>query len=341
MFKSLPPDVLNYRDEKFYQLVKEKCGDDIVEFMKVLDISSVQSLLGVENRFSYLEFNSEKLNVLKNKLAFQHDNGLVEIKWGIRSSLECLIRDLQTVTDDNQYVTESTLLNDDVILSSNFLQRHPILKSLINLYQTIDDQHDENNSEDTSFLALFLDNIANNLSRSKNAYRYNEPVLRFSLSFHVLSGKTGYEFVRMNLPGSLPALSTLQGLPLNKELRINEAEFRFDSLATHMNSLKTNIAFAAEDCTAVIKKISYDTLTNSFVGFSAPLNDGIPAALHYQTDSFKRLREWFSSEDYSPLINIHMIQPITNMQVSPNPFLLSAFGTNNEYESIDIIRRWI
>ncbi|CAF1381209.1 unnamed protein product [Rotaria sp. Silwood1] len=143
----------------------------------------------------------------------------------------------------------------------------------------------------------------------------------------------------MNLPDSLPALSTLQGLPLNKELRTNEAEFRFDSLATHMKSVKTNIAFAAEDCTSVIKKISYDTLTNSFAGFSVPLNDRIPATLHYQTDSFRRLLEWFSREDYSPLINIYMIQRITNMQVSPNSFLLSAFGANNEYKSIDIIRR--
>ncbi|CAF1233647.1 unnamed protein product [Rotaria magnacalcarata] len=341
MYKSFPSNVLYYRDEDFYRLIKEKCGDDVVEFMKVLDVSSVQSLLGVENIFSYLELNSDKINILKNKLAFQHDDGLFEIKWGVSNSLECLIRDLKAITNDKQNPIETTLLNDDIVLSSAFLQKHPILKALVNLYQIVDDQNDDKTSEDTSFLAFFPDNIANNLCHSKNAYRYNEPVLRFALSFQVLGGKTGYEFVRMNLPGSLPALSTLQAHPLNKELRINEAEFRFDLLEAHMNSLKTNIAFAAEDCTAVIKKTSYDTHTNSFVGFSAPLSDGIPTPLHYQTDSFKQLREWFSSEDHSSSINIYMIQPITNMQVSPNPFLLSAFGTNNEYESIDIVRRWI
>ena len=80
MLKSLPSDILNYHHENFYQLVEEKCGDDVVEFMKIFDISSVQSLLGVENIFSYLKLNSEKINVVKNKLAFQHDNGLLEIK---------------------------------------------------------------------------------------------------------------------------------------------------------------------------------------------------------------------------------------------------------------------
>ena len=45
---------------------------------------------------------------------------------------------------------------------------------------------------------------------------------------------------------------------------MKEAEFRFNSLATHMNSLQTNIAFASEDCTAVIKKISYGNYTKVF-----------------------------------------------------------------------------
>ncbi|CAF1291390.1 unnamed protein product [Rotaria magnacalcarata] len=341
MFKPLPSDVLNYSYDNFYQLVKERCGDNVVEFMKLLDISSVQSLLGVENLFDYLEFNSEKLNAIKNKLAFQHENVLVEVKWGVRNSLECLIQDLKTFSDNNQRMAESIVLNDDTILSSSFLQKHPILKCLINLYKTIDDQNNEDNSENTSFFNYFLHNISSNLCRSKNAYRYNEPVLRFAMAFHVLSGNIAYEFVRLNVPGALPALSTLQGLPLNKHHRMKEAEFRFDSLSAHTNSLKTNIAFAAEGCTAVIKKISYDSLTNSFVGLVPHLNDGIPTTLHYQTDSFKKLREWFSTEDRSDLINIHMIQPITNMQIAPNPFLLSAFGTNNKYEAIDIIRRWI
>jgi hypothetical protein len=83
----LPDDVLNYRDEDFYKLVKIKCGDDVVELMKLLDISSVQSLLGIENLFSWLDFDSEKLQILKNRLTFQHDDGLSEVKWGIRNSM--------------------------------------------------------------------------------------------------------------------------------------------------------------------------------------------------------------------------------------------------------------
>ncbi|CAF4170964.1 unnamed protein product [Rotaria sp. Silwood2] len=341
MFKSLPSDILNYRDDNFYQLVKERCGKDMVEFMGILGISSVQSLLGVENLFSWLEFNSEKLHLIKNKLAFQHDNGFTEVKWGVRNSLECLIRDLQRVNDNYQDIKELMSSNENMILSSLLLQKHSTLKSLIHLYQTLDAENNEHKSENVYFLASFLDNISNNLCCSKNAYRHNEHILRFATSFYILSGRMAYEFVRLNVPGALPSISTLQRLVLNKELRINQAEFRYDLLATHMDSLKTAIAFASEDCTPVIKKISYDSLTNSFVGFPTPLNNGIPINQHYQTDSFEQLREWFSNEDRAPLINIHMIQPITKMQAIPNPFLLCAFGTTNQHQSIDIIRRWI
>ncbi|CAF3330138.1 unnamed protein product, partial [Rotaria sp. Silwood2] len=341
MFKSLPSDILNYRDDNFYQLVKERCGKDMVEFMGILGISSVQSLLGVENLFSWLEFNSEKLHLIKNKLAFQHDNGFTEVKWGVRNSLECLIRDLQRVNDNYQDIKELMSSNENMILSSLLLQKHSTLKSLIHLYQTLDAENNEHKSENVYFLASFLDNISNNLCCSKNAYRHNEHILRFATSFYILSGRMAYEFVRLNVPGALPSISTLQRLVLNKELRINQAEFRYDLLATHMDSLKTAIAFASEDCTPVIKKISYDSLTNSFVGFPTPLNNGIPINQHYQTDSFEQLREWFSNEDRVPLINIHMIQPITKMQAIPNPFLLCAFGTTNQHQSIDIIRRWI
>jgi hypothetical protein len=338
----LPDDVLNYRDEDFYKLVKIKCGDDVVELMKLLDISSVQSLLGIENLFSWLDFDSEKLQILKNRLTFQHDDGLSEVKWGIRNSMEYFVQNLRTVSDNNQQASDQAISQtEDVTLSSSFLRKYPMLKSVIDLYQTIDSQNDQNNSEDLFFLTSFLENICNNLCRSKNTYRYNEPVLRFATAFYVMSGKNAYEFVRLNIRGALPTIPTIQKLAINTELRINEGDFRFDSLEAHMNSVKTTIAFASEDATAVIKKISYDNATNSFVGFSIPLRNGLPIPLHYQTDSFEQLRDWFSDEEPSPLLNIHMIQPITIKEIAPKPFLLSAYGTNGKYDSIDIIRRWI
>lgn len=82
------------------------------------------------------------------------------------------------------------------------------------------------------------------------------------------------------------------------------------------NLFRSRIAFALEDSTTVVKKISYGHSNNAFIGFSSPLNDGMPAELHYQTDSFKNLWECFFNQDCSRLINIHMTQPLTDAHLS-------------------------
>ena len=103
--------------------------------MKILGISSTQSLLRVENPLNWLDFNTEQLRLIKDKLAFRHDNGFLEVKWGIRHSIESFIQDLQRVDGDHQYSIES-VSSDHVILSSHFLDKHSILKSLIHSYET-------------------------------------------------------------------------------------------------------------------------------------------------------------------------------------------------------------
>jgi hypothetical protein len=55
------------------------------------------------------------------------------------------------------------------------------------------------------------------------------------MAFSALSGNIAYEFVQLNVSGALIALLTLQGLPLNKQHPMKEAEFRFDWLSAHIN----------------------------------------------------------------------------------------------------------
>ncbi|CAF1639732.1 unnamed protein product, partial [Didymodactylos carnosus] len=123
-------------------------------------------------------------------------------------------------------------------------------------------------------------------------------------------GKLTYEFVRMNLIAALPAIPTLNNLILNANLRVAEAEFRFDALQQHLLSIHTKLGFVSEDCTGVIRKIKYDVTTNSFVGFATPLANGVPIAQFYQTDSYEQLKSWFDTIDKAPLLNVHMFQPL-------------------------------
>jgi hypothetical protein len=95
--------------------------------------------------------------------------------------------------------------------------------------------------------------------------------------------------------------------------------------------------------TGVVRRIKYDTNTNSFIGFSTPLSNGVPIPSHFKTDSLAELKMWMDTNEKAPLLNIHCVQaiPSPNETRAPPSFLLSGYGTSSSYTSLDIIRRWL
>ncbi|CAF4175876.1 unnamed protein product, partial [Rotaria magnacalcarata] len=125
-----------------------------------------------------------------------------------------------------------------------------------------------------------------------------------------LAGRKAYEFLRINIPGSLPSLTTIQTKLAKEGLRAVEGEFRYNDMIKYMSTVNSKFAFCAEDRTTAERKIIYDTRSNSFVGFSPPLDEyGMPRMKYFQTDSIEDLQCWFEQEDISKLLNLYMIQP--------------------------------
>ena len=75
-------------------------------------------------------------------------------------------------------------------------------------------------------LKEFINAITYNLTKPNNHFRYSDSIKDFAFSLYILGGKLTYEFVRLNLPGSLPTLTILHSLISNSNMRISEAEFR-------------------------------------------------------------------------------------------------------------------
>lgn len=127
---------------------------------------------------------------------------------------------------------------------------------------------------------------------------------------------------------------------LNKEEKhITEGLFLFDAMKRHLSAARTNIAFCSEDCTAIVPKVTFDAKTNSFIGSSLPITEGVPQSSYFQTESAIRLEEWLSNVDKSSLLILRMIQPITSIGQTSSLIILSIYGTNNKYKSSDIITR--
>ncbi|CAM4927635.1 unnamed protein product [Rotaria socialis] len=96
------------------------------------------------------------------------------------------------------------------------------------------------------------------------------------------SGKQVYEFVRLNLYGSIPTLATVGHLIKNSDTTFSEAKFHFESL----RRFHLHFGFCSEDTTGVIRKVEYESKTNSFVGFATPIDHGAPLSQFYRADTF-------------------------------------------------------
>lgn len=121
---------------------------------------------------------------------------------------------------------------------------------------------------------------------------------------------------------------------------LNEAEFKFEAL----QQFHSSFGFCSEDTTGVIRKVEYDSSTNSFVGFATPIVDGVPLPQSYQVETFNDLKMIFDANETAPLINAHVFQSIPsddNATNIPKPFLLSAYGVNNKSTAADILCRWL
>jgi hypothetical protein len=127
-----------------------------------------------------------------------------------------------------------------------------------------------------------------------------------------------------------------------KREQLTEGQFRFDAMGKFFESMNVQYAFASEDCTRVIQKVCYDRQSNSFVGFSPPLlNNGFPQHSLFNFQSFYDLENAFKTQEPSRLLNIHAMQAITRHSGPSSLFLLSAYGTDNTYESHHLISRWL
>ncbi|CAF4986618.1 unnamed protein product, partial [Rotaria sp. Silwood1] len=311
----LPNDIFTRVDDDFFSIVKALAGDSVFNILRIQLINSARKLLSTPDVFAFFQIESEETDKIKAESCFKSKTGQYFVKPGIQTSLSYLIKLL------NQKLKEELTLNEnnetrDTFISNEFIDKHPLLKSLIRWYQQNDS---ENNNK---------------------ANRYTESIKKFAICLYIFGGKQCYEFVRLNMPGSIPHLSTLGDLINKSNMTLTEAEFKFDSL----QKFQSGFGFCSEGTTGVIPKVEYDSSTNSFIGFTTPIVDGIPLTKHYQADTFDDFKIIYSTDETAPLLNVHMFQSISTEDDPTNfskPVLLSAYGVDNKFRAMDILRRWM
>ncbi|CAF4188621.1 unnamed protein product [Rotaria magnacalcarata] len=318
MAPTLPVNVFKLRSEEFFQLVQEQCGATMVEILRYLEVMSLDCLLHIEDLFAFFHYDSPDLLPIKKKVGITLNDGSFKVKVGLSIQANNFIQSLKTFQQQETFFSST-----DLIIPAVLLDRYPILRQIVPFF--VNDSPERIDTR-IKFKRTLIKTIIMNHDRVKCRFSYDSCIREFASCIFILGGRNVYEFIRINIPGLLPSLTVIQAL--------------IDSSTNNLQE-EIEVCFAAEDCTSVIPKITYNVQSNTFTGFTPPLKDCLPQINTFSTESFSELEHWSSTLAISNLLNVHMIQPITVASNSCSPFLLSAYGTDNRFITEDIILRWV
>ncbi len=131
---------------------------------------------------------------MKKSLGFVIADGKFHLPLGFRNLLERLLS--LAKSKKNSRAKNFELLNKQM--------KNDICKKLTELWK-----HTSKASNDTSapILIPWINNILENLQRTKNKFSYDNHTQQFALLVLIFGGRNCYEFLRLNLPVALPHIS--------------------------------------------------------------------------------------------------------------------------------------
>ncbi|CAF0817297.1 unnamed protein product [Adineta steineri] len=324
----LTDEMINLSFNDFYNFIEIALNKELKELFQVQAIREMSSLSSVTvNQLTHiLTFEITDLIDLKKSLGYMTSHGVFHLRLGHQQLLEGLLSLVQAknTSSVNNRVVSNNFIENDIYVKLTELLKHQA-SNLSNVHNF-------------SILVPWIINIFQNMTTTKNRYNYDVHIQQFALLIFILGGRNCYEFLRLNLSGSLPHISSIESLIRNENIKMTEGKLRFQLLQDYVESNKCNYVFVAEDATSSISRIDYDATLNSFIGFSAPLVNGVPQSNFFQTENFEQLELWFNDIDKAKFINLYMLK---SLALSSPPFILSAYGSNNKAKAIEILRRWL
>ncbi|CAF3489917.1 unnamed protein product [Rotaria socialis] len=241
---NLTEQVLSYKNQSFYDLVQQQCGDVVVEIMQLQDISSVECLLEVGDIFAFLNLDSNELIQIKKKAGIFLNNGSYVLKTGILYKVQTFINILNELSRKHVNYSDRQSSNESCNLTvpEELVEKLPFIRTLITYSSLV-----VNSKADFTLLNILLSNMFRNLGIADKGFRYESIVRQFATALYVLGGRSAYEFLRLNIPGLLPSVQILQAAISATENNLTEGKFNYEGACNYFNSIQATLGFIAED----------------------------------------------------------------------------------------------
>ncbi|CAF2101614.1 unnamed protein product [Rotaria magnacalcarata] len=239
--------------------------------MRLQDISSVEYLLDVGDIFAFLNLDSNELIEIKKKAGIFLNNRSYILKIGILYKVTTFINILNGLSRRHVNYSDRQSSNESCNLTvpEGLIEKLPFIRTRITYSSLV-----VSSKADFTLLNTLFSNMFRNLGIADKGFHYEPIVRQFATALYVLGGQRAYKFLRLNIPSLLPSVQILQAAISAAENNLTEGKFHYEGACNYFNSIHVTRGFIAEDATAVIPKITYDTTSDTFIGFVAQnLND--------------------------------------------------------------------
>lgn len=293
-----------------------------------------------------------KATELTENIVFQISDIYGTIKCKCGSSLRCSYCHQNSFNLSEKLIktlNRTATKNLDVVIVENHIKGYFRIQNFQSHLETHFRENDSINNikpdnsvpalyKNPDLLKLLLISAANREGKNKNGYRYPTSIKHYSVYSYIAGGKWHYEINSKNLP--LPSVSTVTKYIQKYSPNIIEGEFRGTALLKYLK--KFNLAktvWLSEDATGIEARYEYDPKTNQIIGLSLPLDEesGLPQCYSYLARNEDEIKRHVNNRNRAKLIYVIMAQP---MSENCPPFPLLLFGTNNKFNTTDVLNRW-
>lgn len=177
-----------------------------------------------------------------------------------------------------------------------------------------------------------------NGEKKPGANRFEKTLKLFCTYLFLIGGRLLYETLYANMKNALPSLSTIRRC-MDDQKTIGEGEMRFSELRDFLEKRNYPLhVFISEDQTRITGRISYNSKTNSLIGFVLPPStNGLPTKNSYIATDPKSMEYFFLNSSRSTNAYVIIAQPLVDKAPS---FCLAVYGSDNKFLYTDILKRW-
>lgn len=122
--------------------------------------------------------------------------------------------------------------------------------------------------------------------------------------------------------------------------RIIEGRLRTEELSNYLDKMgAVKSVWLSEDATAIISRVKYDPKTNQMIGLLLPIDkdNGCPTPFSFLATDADTIEKYLKLP-MSHSVYLVMAQPLDE---KVPPFVLQMFGTNQQFKSTDVNKRWL